>query len=137
MVFDASLLINQGLNRELLRKFDHNYVALDRTPQHIRRDTVARPGGTLSRMLSRLRALEARRTLTHKSNADPSLRLTGQSVREFGIALASYRSGDGRERTASRRWASTGTLFEPTHDSDVTTPGEHVTSLVSSAGHNL
>jgi hypothetical protein len=86
-------------------------------------------------MLSRLRALEARRTLTHKSNADPSLRLTGLSVREFGIALASYRSGDERERTASRRRASTGTLLEPTHDSDVTTPGEHTTSLVSSASH--
>ena len=53
------------------------------TPQHIRRDTVARPGGTLSRMLSRLRALDAGRILTHKSNADPSLRLTGQSVREL------------------------------------------------------
>ena len=87
-------------------------------------------------MLSRLRALEARRTLTHKSNADPSLRLTGQSVREFGIALASYRSGDGRERTASRRRASTGTLFEPTHDSHLTTPGEHAISVIPSTGYN-
>jgi hypothetical protein len=45
-------------------------------------------------MLSHLRALEARRILTHKSNADASLRLTGQFGARVGIALA-FHSGGG------------------------------------------